>query len=153
MDVHKFVAFLALALYGLIGLIWNLRNLWLSLRSKYWNEVDCEIIESEVKLSGFQFRNAKSYYPFVYYRFNVNGFDYEGKRIKYGGTGGSEASANNYCEKYPVGKVVKVSFDPLHHHRSVLEPGPSWRIFGAIILYVAMGAVALTGVADYLQTN
>ena len=151
MDLHKFAAFLVLVLYGLVGLIWNLRNLWLALRSKYWIEVDCEIIESHVERSGLQFRGVKTYYPFISYRFNVDGFDYEGKKVKYGGTGGSESLANDYCEKYPVGKIVKVSFDPMHHHRSVLEPGPSWRILGAIIVYLAVGAVGLTGVLDNLQ--
>jgi hypothetical protein len=41
----------------------------------------------------------------------------------------------------------------MDHHNSVLEPGPSWRIFGAIILFLAVGAMGLTGVLDYLQAN
>jgi Protein of unknown function (DUF3592) len=150
MDVRGFVFFLGWGLVALTGLIWSLRNLWLALRSKYWNEVDCEIIESDVKITQLK---GKSYRPMISYRYNVNGFDYEGNKIKYGATWGSESVANDYCEKYPVGKIVKVSFDPMNHNRSVLEPGASWRIFGAIILFLAIGAMGLTGVLDYLQAN
>jgi hypothetical protein len=84
MDIHSFVFFLGWGLVGLIGLIWNLRNLWLSLRSKYWNEVDCKIIESDVKVTQYR---RKSYHPIISYRYNVNGLDYDGNKIKYGGTG------------------------------------------------------------------
>lgn len=89
----------------------------------------------------------------ISYRFNVNGLEYEGNKIKYGATWGTETVANDYCEKYPVGKIVKVNFDPMNHKRSVLEPGASWRIFGAILLFLAAGAFGLTGVLDYLQAN
>jgi hypothetical protein len=150
MDIHSFVFFLGWGLFGLIGLIWNLRNLWLSLRSKYWNEVDCKIIESDVKVTQYR---GKSYHPIISYRYNVNGLDFEGNKIKYGGTGATESVANDYCERYRVGDIVKVSFDPMDHHRSVLEPGTSWRIFGAIILFLAVGAWGLTGILDYLQAN
>jgi hypothetical protein len=150
MDIRAFVFFLGWGLVGLTGLIWSLRNLWLALRSKYWNEVDCEIIESDVKTIQLK---GKSYRPVISYRYNVNGFDYEGNKIKYGATWGTESVANDYCEKYPAGKIVKVSFDPMNHHRSVLEPGASWRTFGAIILFLAAGAWGLTGILDYLQAN
>ena len=150
MDINSLVFFLGWGLFGLIGLIWNLRNLWLSLRSKYWNEVDCKIIESDVKVTQYR---GKSYHPIISYRYNVNGLDYDGNKIKYGGTGATESVTNDYCERYRVGDIVKVSFDPMDHHRSVLEPGPSWRIFGAIILFLAVGAWGLTGILDYLQAN
>ncbi len=150
MDIRSFVFFSGWGLVGLAGLIWSLRNLWLSLRSKYWNEVDCEIIESYVKITQLK---GRSYRPMISYRFNVNGLEYEGNKIKYGATWGTETVANDYCEKYPVGKIVKVNFDPMNHKRSVLEPGASWRIFGAILLFLAAGAFGLTGVLDYLQAN
>ena len=150
MHSGTFVIIIAWGLSSLMGLIWNLRNLSLSLRSKYWNEVDCEIIESSVKI--VQYR-IKSYYPIISYRFKVNGLDYEGNRIKYGGTGGTESVANDYCEKYPLGRIVKVSFDPMNHKRSVLEPGPSWRIFAALVLWLVLGAICVTGAWEYLEAN
>lgn len=150
MDIRRFGFFLGWSLFALIGLIWNLRNLWLSLRSKYWNEVDCEIIESHIETT---YVRGRSYHPIISYRFNVNGIDYEGNKIKYGGTAATESTANDYCEKYRVGDIVKVSFDPMNHNRSVLEPGASWRIYGAIILFLALGAMGLEGVLDYLQAN
>ena len=150
MDIHHFGFFLGWSLFALIGLIWNLRNLWLSLRSKYWNEVDCEIIESHVEITYFR---GKNYHPIISYRFNVNGIDYEGNKIKYGGIGATKSAADDYCERYRVGDKVKVSFDPMNHNRSVLEPGASWRIYGAIILLLALGAMGITGVLDYLQVN
>jgi hypothetical protein len=150
MDIHSFAFFLGWCLVGLIGLTWNLRNFWLSLRSKYWNEVDCKIIESDVKITQLR---GKLYYPIISYRYNVNGFDYEGKKIKYGGTGGTESLANDYCEKYRVGDIVKVSFDPMYHNRSVLEPGASWRIFGATILFLVVAAMGYRALLAYLQTD
>jgi hypothetical protein len=120
------------------------------LRSKYWNEIDCEIIESDININRI---GNWSYNPIISYRFNVNGFDYEGNKIKYGGTGATKSAANAYCEKYPIGKIVRVHFDPMNHNRSVLEPGHSWRIFGMIILFLLLEAWGLTGVLDMLQAN
>ena len=150
MDIRTFGFFLGWSLFALIGLIWNLRNLWLSLRSKYWNEVDCEIIESHVEIT---YIRGRSYHPIISYRFNVNGFDYEGNKIKYGGMWRTESVANDYCERYRVGDKVKISFDPMNHKRSVLEPGASWRIFGAIILFLALAAMGYRALLAYLQTT
>ena len=150
MDIRGFVFFLGWGLVGLTGLIWSLRNLWLALQSKYWNEVDCEIIESDVKITQLK---GKSYRPMISYRYNVNGFDYEGNKIKYGATWGSESVANNYCEKYPVGKKVKISIDPNNYGRSVLEPGASLSTIVWIILYSALAAMGYRALLAYLQAN
>jgi Protein of unknown function (DUF3592) len=137
-------------LCGFIGLIWSLRNLWLSLRSKYWNIVEGEIKESYVKITQYR---GKAYYPIISYRYNVDGLDYEGNKIKYGGMWRTESVANDYCERYRVGDKVKVSFDPMNHDRSVLEPGASWRIWGAIILFLAVAAIGYRALLTYLQTD
>jgi len=153
MSINGFVFFLGWGLVGLSGLIWSLINLWLSLRCKFWKIVDGEIKDSctDARRSGRSL--FKSYYPIISYTYNVNGVAFEGNRIRYGSTGGSKSEAHDYFEKYPAGKKVKISIDPNNYGRSVLEPGPSWGIFGAIILFLAAGAWGLTGVLDYLQAN
>jgi hypothetical protein len=149
-SVNGLVGLIGWGLCGLIGLIWSLRNLWLSLRSKYWNIVEGKINESYVKITQYR---GKMYYPIISYTYNVDGFDYEGNKIKYGGTWRTESVANDYCMKYPVGEKVKVSFDSMNHNRSVLEPGASWRIYGAIILFLALAAMGYRALLAYLQTN
>ena len=137
-------------LCGLIGLMWNLRNLWLSFRCKFWKIVDGEIKDSSVETRQYRF---KSYYPIISYTYNVDGVVYEGSKIKYGGTGGSKSVADDYFEKYPVGKKVKVSIDPNDYSKSVLEPGASLNTIVWIIIFFGLALMGYRALLAYLQTS
>ncbi len=138
---------------GLIGLIWSLTNLWLSLRCKFWKIVDGEIKDSctDVRQSGRSL--FKSYYPKVTYTYNVEGVPYEGNRIRYGSTGGSKSAAHDYFEKYPTGKKVKISIDPNNYGRSVLEPGVSLNTIVWMIIFSGLATMGYRALLAYLQTN
>jgi hypothetical protein len=135
---------------GLIGLIWSLTNLWLSLRCKFWIIVDGQIKDSSTDVRQYRF---KSYYPFISYTYNVNGVAYEGNRIRYGSTGGSKSVAHNYFQKYPAGKKVKISIDPNNYGRSVLEPGVSANTIVWIIIFSVLTAMGYRALLAYLQAG
>ena len=143
MDKNIF-GFLVFGLGGLMGFAWSLRNLWLAIRSRLWNLYDCDIIDSRVeKRRGWR---ITSYVPIISYEYIFDGVRYEGNKIRYGGTFDSESRSRNYCEIYSVGRIVKVSVDPIHPKRSVSVPGVSlflvWEImFSAVI--GTLGFIAL----------
>ncbi len=82
-----------------------LRNLWLGIRSQYWDRVDCEIIESRLSLS------IKPY-PVISYQYKIDGIPCKGKRIKYGGVRQGYFRAGAYCDQYVKGETYQVSVHP-----------------------------------------
>ena len=139
--------------FGLGGLIWALINLWLSLRCKFWEIADGEIKDSCTDVRQGTRSLFKSYYPFITYTYNVNGVAYEGNRIRYGSTGGSKSVSDNYFQKYPAGKKVKISIDPHDYGRSVLEPGVSANTIVWIIIFSVLTAMGYRALLAYLQAG
>jgi hypothetical protein len=137
------VFILTCSLGSIIGLIWSFINLWRGLQSRYWDRVDCEILESRLSLFPFKF------YPFISYQYKIDGIPCKGKRIKYGGVRQGYFRASAYCDQYIKGETYQVSVDPNNFRRSVLEPGPSPQIYGAIILCILIGLIGLNGLLTY----
>lgn len=113
---------LLLSLGGLVGFIWSSRNLWLAIRSRRWNLFDCHIIDSRIEIRRGRIRY---YVPIISYEYTFDGLHYEGNKIRYAGTWETESGSRDYCDKYSLGRIVKVSVDPIHPERSVLVPGAS----------------------------
>ncbi len=135
---HKLIYGLLLSLGGLIGFMWSSRNLWLAIRSHHWNLVECDIIESRVQIIWGRIR---AYVPVISYEYTFDGLHYEGYKIRYGGTWETESGSRDYCEKYSVGSVVKVSVDPMHPERCVLVPGASLLSYLYVIGSIASEAI------------
>ncbi len=116
------------------------------LRSRSWPRVSGEIIVSEVVISRGG-RGSKMYAPNVRYAYHVGGRSYEGDRMIYGFTDfylrrGAEAM----IEKYPIGQLVDVYYDPTDPNSAVLKHGVSPRtwvavgLLGLLVLFI-LGAV------------
>jgi hypothetical protein len=144
---HKLIYGLLLSLGGLIGFIWSSRNLWLAILSRHWNLIDCDIIESRVEIRRARIR---AYVPIISYKYTFGGLHYEGYKIRYGGTWETESGSRDYCEKYPVGSIVKVSVDPIHPERSVLVPGASLLSYLYVIGSMVSAAVGSVLSFSYL---
>jgi Protein of unknown function (DUF3592) len=137
---------LVFGLGGLIGLIWYIRTLWLAIRSKNWDRVNCEITESRITIYPYTW-----YYPIISYKYTIDGLHYTGKRIQFGGIWHSYSNANDYCESYIKGEIYQVSVDPNDLRRSVLEPGASWRLYSNIIGCIALIASSVIWLLVYLN--
>jgi hypothetical protein len=135
---HKLIYGLLLSLVGLIGFIWSSRNLLLALRSHHWNLVDCDIIDSRVEIRRAR---IKAYVPIISYQYTFDGLHHAGNKIRYGGTWETESGSRDYCEKYSVGSIVKVSVDPIHAERSVLVPGASLLSYLCVIGSIVSAAI------------
>lgn len=136
MDEKTFF-FLLFGLIGLTSFASFLRELWLAIRSRHWNLFDCDIIDCQVeKRRGWR---ITSFVPIISYEYTFDGVRYEGNKIRYGGTWDSESNSRDYCEKYSVGRIVKVSVDPIHPKRSVLVPGVSLFLIWEIIFSIVIG--------------
>jgi hypothetical protein len=138
-----FVFILACSFGSIIGFIWSLRNLWRGLQSRFWDRVDCEIIESRLSL----FSSKPS--PLISYQYKIDGIPCKGKRIKYGGVRQGYFRASAYCDQYVKGETYQVSVDPNNFKRSVLEPGPSSQIYVSIFLCILLGLIGLDGLLTF----
>lgn len=79
----------------------------------------------------------------IRYRFTVSGVDYQSRRVRFGFEGGgtTEANAEDWLERYPVGQTVDVHYRPSDPAQSTLVTGPSLSIW----LLAAMGTTFFGG--------
>ena len=124
----------------LFGLGFVALGLWMRARgsaSQNWPSVEGVIVES--RIDGF---DLDSQSPRVAYTYTVNGSEFRGTRISYSGHGTSKAAMEALIAPYPIGRVVRVFFDPESPATSVLENAPSkdwwlWMGVGAVCVVVS----------------
>ena len=146
---HELIYGLLLSLVGLIGFIWSSRNLWLALLSRHWNLANCNVIESRVETRRGRIRY---YVPIISYEYTFDGLHHAGNKIRYGGTWETESGSRDYCEKYSIGSIVKVSVDPIHPERSVLVPGASLLSYFYVIGSIVSAAIGFVLLFTYWAT-
>jgi len=84
------------------------------------------------------------------YAYTVGDAPFNGTRVSFGSNGSSSwASVQDIVDRYPVGKTVKVFYNPDKPSDSVLEPGMSG---GAYFLPAFGGVFALIGVVAIVAT-
>lgn len=99
-----------------------------------------------------------SLYPLVVYEYVVNGQRYQSQRVHFGMPFGSSFASmvQGVVDKYPVGSLVEVYYDPENPSEAVLErtAGSSNRLFTCIIvlilLVVIVSAALLFGVFNFM---
>ena len=111
--------------------------------SEHWPAVDGEIVESE--LESFYVRRRRGsgyvYNANITYIYSIGQQMYEGYAISIGEPKVStrrQEGAQSVLNKYPVGKEVKVYFNPTDPQTAVLEPGVTTQNYGqwaAVLLY------------------
>lgn len=113
--------------------------------------VQAKVLESEVKTrnSHGSGNNRVTHYPYIYYRFEIDGKGYRSKRYSYAfGLEASKSRAQEIVAAYPPGAVVTAYYNPENPKKALLDiskPDPTWfyafmALFGAIYLFIA-GAV------------
>jgi len=134
--------------------------------SKGWPSVDGVIVSSEVQSDWSsapagtpQHRSGtqRVYRADVRYAYTVDGQEYEGDRVEFGGFSSSNAKrAYRIVGTYRKGQTVAVYYDPNDPSRAVLEPGKTtWFSKGAVCAgsgFVLVGLlVGLVVRADFRQ--
>lgn len=82
----------------------------------------------------------------VGYTYDLDGRSLEGERVWFGdGYRSSNVSEfRRVVAEYPVGRQVRVHYDPLAPENSVLEPGATWS--GSLLYFAGLGTLALGGI-------
>lgn len=112
--------------------------------SRRWPSVDGVIASSTLEKVKGEDEDAFRR-PNIGYSFSVDGESYYSAHLAFP-SGGSERlkKANKIVEKYPVGKAVRVFYNPANPWESVLEPGEysrTWDNVAVAIVFLFIGRV------------
>ncbi|MFK8050521.1 MAG: DUF3592 domain-containing protein [Halioglobus sp.] len=110
-----------------------------SLSTKSWPKTYGEITKSSLK-KGTRISNGSTFDVFssdVAYRYVVDGNEYFSNRIKWlDHRSNNEAFHKQVIEKYSLGKMVNVFYDPKKPENGLLEPGLSTGNFIALLFFL-----------------
>lgn len=111
--------------------------------SQAWPATDGRITRSvleESRKDGTTHRSAD-----IGYEYHLDGRTLAGSRV-WIGDGYSSSPGNEFraaVKRYPVGRQVRVHYDPQDPDESVLEPGPTWS--GSMLYLIGLGVLAVGG--------
>jgi hypothetical protein len=121
------------------GLGWSTLRTWVV--SARWSPVPARIVASEIK-AGKHLDAHSMYQPLVRYAFAVQGQEVSGARLAFvGKLYASEARARRELEKYPVGMMVMIRYNPQDPAESVLERRGA--AGGFFLLLLGLGLIAV----------
>lgn len=139
------VSLLIIGVGGALTYFWGLPMAQNALKSKSWPSVDGVITVSN--FSSHTSDNSTTYGADIAYDYTIEGIKYTGNKATFGDYSSSDPShARGIVNRYPVGQIVKVYYDPVSPQTSVLEPGATWSSFmvgGIGGLFVLIGLFAL----------
>ncbi|MGC4117488.1 MAG: DUF3592 domain-containing protein [Myxococcales bacterium] len=120
---------------------------WREMRSVKWPSVPGRIVESRIQ--EVSFRRVASYKPIIRFTFAVDGIEHVGNHVDFHLA--ERASTKDLLApllaKYPVGKDVKVFYDPGEPAFALLEPGIGGEQQG--LYYLGLGFVT-AGLVGFL---
>ncbi len=113
--------------------------------STSWPVTDGRITGSRVERVK-QKKGGTTYTADITYEYALDGRTFEGDRVWFGDDySASDASAFRAAVgRYPVGRAVKVHYDPAEPAESVLEPGTTWS--GSALYFIGLGLMTLGGI-------
>ena len=127
---------------GTLALGIGSRNLRRGYRSLHWPCVT-GIITSSYTTEHPTGEEERASIPTISYNYSVDGTAYSGTRIALGdNTSYARGYAQEVCSRYPIGREVRVYYDPSDSASSVLVPGPShaaWFAFVVGVVFVVVG--------------
>jgi hypothetical protein len=112
-----------------------------------WPATDGRITGSRVeRVKSKKEGGGATYTADITYEYALDGRTFEGDRVWFGDDySASDASAFRAAVgRYPVGRAVKVHYDPAEPAESVLEPGPTWS--GSALYFIGLGLMTLGGI-------
>lgn len=144
---------LAAAIFLLVGLgmsFFGYRLIRKAQASAEWPTANGTIKSSTVDVERERERDSEGdihyetkYIPNIVYQYQVEGMDYIGERVSFGGTSSSnQARAYKLTHQYPEGAEVTVYFNPEDPHDAVLQPGTTWTTYVVLVMGVVF---TLTG--------
>ncbi len=156
-----FFSLFALIGAGLLaGYYWGRKKAQASLS---WPHTQGKVLESYVRQDTREdFEDNTTtvvYFPEVRYGYTVNGEEYVGRQISFGGVpGGTRPSlAQKVVDRYPEGAEVTVYYNPDKPSEAVLEhgaPSSALLVIGGILLALGLcplGLILLAGLKALLQ--
>jgi hypothetical protein len=135
--VARVLLFLAFVAIGLWLLVLGVSGLSVGLASRGWSEAKGQVADWAMAYHTHQRENwvEMSYEAQVTYAYAVGQSAYTSTTGSHFGT---EAEANEFLGRYPVGSEVMVRYDPANPERSVLETGVQTmdllQILGGVLL-------------------
>jgi len=139
---------LAFLVIGGALLIWSLRELRYAVQSASWPVVRATIVSSAVKSEidpASDLPTLPLYSASIRYQYEVDGKQYEGRRVAFGPTTASSQRSVARAETVarPLGEVVEVRFCPSQPSLSVLTPGANWDVYAVCALGVIFAGIGM----------
>jgi hypothetical protein len=129
---------------GFLGVFFCLKALYYALSSHSWSISKGIIINSELDIADFD--DGYSFKPTIRYKYRVDGKDYNSNRVYYGSnilTKYKERKSKKLLNKYLVGTIVDVYYNPNNIKQSVLEPGIRSELITALITSIGFIVIGL----------
>jgi hypothetical protein len=130
---HGLANFLLFA--GLALLLYGSNTLYTAYSSLSWPTADGKVLTSQARSAGNTHRNL------LWYEYQVQGVRHLSENYHTGGNSTPfKDKAIEVAKRYPVGRLVKVFYNPSDPSESVLEPGPWYGnfVFPAISLVILL---------------
>lgn len=137
---------------GLILVLAQIKGILKSGTSKAWPTIHGKVLRSRVHISRSRSSSTNrnsglsvSYRPDIEFVYKIDGIEYHSKRPYYGSNIGSSFKykrSKDLVDKYPVGKEVKVYYNPGNPKEAILETGLHRELFlglGMGILFSIIG--------------
>lgn len=97
-----------------------------ALASDQWPTANGRIVTCDIVPRGGGLAASSSdakYEARIFYTYDVGGVEYEGNRLAVGQISKARTQPDVVARKYPVGRFVKVAYDPENPMTATLEPG------------------------------
>ena len=134
---------LGLPAIGIVIAVFTVRMQRLAEASRSWPTAEGTVVASEVVVTRGK---GKTYTAQVRYSYQVGGAPYGSDRIQFGSSGTDQKVANATVADHPVGKRVKVYYNPGKPAQAVLVPGVTgkWLTFVlwfCAVMFIGFGVV------------
>ena len=145
---YVLVGVVALIVGAILTFWWGPRYLKDIGESQSWLETEGEVVTTRIEDRHDTVERRTEYKAVIEYRYTVDGVTHEGSRWTVGGsrTSPSEGTIQGVLSEYPVGRKVRVYYDPERPDSAVLHRGDAkraWVVIGLGIVALAIGFLAL----------
>jgi len=103
------------------------KEIYRGYKSETWEKAEGRIVSTSIDYAGHTYgRGAVAFYtPAITYRYEVNGIERQGTRLKFGGHWPFPGAAERLRNQYREGQRVVVFYNPEDPDKAVLESGVS----------------------------
>jgi len=109
-----------------------------------WPHADGVVTRSEVRELGLAI-NPK-FKPDIAYEYEVNGQSHAGNRARTNdGEFSQRSGAKQVVNRYPVGRQVRVYYDPANSNNSMLEAGAGFQEYALVFVAFMMFTIGVAG--------